>query len=147
MHPPTDRRIINIWCDPSDLQARIFEPAGSDDTVVRKVIVSTNIAETSLTVDGILYVVDSGFFKLKVYNPSIGRATAARGHPIKVGENRLSARCKLFATPSVTSATIQPRKPMPFRKYASSLAPPTRTASCLSPLPPSGLREHQAHTR
>lgn len=54
---------------PSDLQARIFEKSQEG---VRKVIVSTNIAETSLTVDGILYVVDSGFFKLKVYNPKIG---------------------------------------------------------------------------
>ena len=54
---------------PSDLQARIFEKSQEG---VRKVIVSTNIAETSLTVDGILYVVDSGYFKLKVYNPKIG---------------------------------------------------------------------------
>ena len=38
----------------------------------RKCIVSTNIAETSLTVDGIKYVVDSGYSKLKVYNPKIG---------------------------------------------------------------------------
>ncbi|KAH6917702.1 P-loop containing nucleoside triphosphate hydrolase protein [Coprinopsis sp. MPI-PUGE-AT-0042] len=38
----------------------------------RKVIVATNIAETSLTVDGILYVVDSGYYKLKVYNPKVG---------------------------------------------------------------------------
>jgi pre-mRNA-splicing factor ATP-dependent RNA helicase DHX38/PRP16 len=54
---------------PSDLQARIFQTSTDK---VRKVIVSTNIAETSLTVDGILYVVDSGYFKLKVYNPKIG---------------------------------------------------------------------------
>lgn len=38
----------------------------------RKCVVCTNIAETSLTVDGIKYVVDSGFCKLKVFNPSIG---------------------------------------------------------------------------
>ena len=38
----------------------------------RKCIVSTNIAETSLTVDGIKYVIDSGYCKLKVYNPKIG---------------------------------------------------------------------------
>jgi len=54
---------------PSDLQAKIFEKAPDG---VRKCIVATNIAETSLTVDGILYVVDSGFCKLKVYNPRIG---------------------------------------------------------------------------
>ncbi|EFN50566.1 hypothetical protein CHLNCDRAFT_136277, partial [Chlorella variabilis] len=34
--------------------------------------VSTNIAETSLTVDGIIYVVDTGYVKMKVYNPKMG---------------------------------------------------------------------------
>jgi pre-mRNA-splicing factor ATP-dependent RNA helicase DHX38/PRP16 len=54
---------------PADLQAKIFDaaPEGS-----RKCIVSTNVAETSLTVDGIKYVIDSGFCKLKVFNPKIG---------------------------------------------------------------------------
>jgi pre-mRNA-splicing factor ATP-dependent RNA helicase DHX15/PRP43 len=37
----------------------------------RKVIVSTNVAETSLTIDGIVYVVDPGFSKQSVYNPRI----------------------------------------------------------------------------
>lgn len=71
---------------PADLQAKIFEPTADGR---RKVIVATNIAETSLTgkftspvfcdsiykyisVDGILYVVDSGYSKLKVYNPKVG---------------------------------------------------------------------------
>ena len=54
---------------PSDLQAKIFDKAPDG---VRKCIVSTNIAETSLTVDGILYVIDCGFCKMKVYNPKMG---------------------------------------------------------------------------
>ena len=57
---------------PADLQAKIFECA---EKGVRKCIVSTNVAETSLTVDGIKYVVDSGFNKLKVYNSKIGMDT------------------------------------------------------------------------
>ena len=54
---------------PADLQARIFEPSEHGE---RKCVVATNIAETSLTVDGIMFVVDSGFSKLKLYNPKVG---------------------------------------------------------------------------
>lgn len=54
---------------PADLQAKIFETAQAG---TRKCIVSTNIAETSLTVDGIRYVIDCGYCKLKVYNPKVG---------------------------------------------------------------------------
>ncbi|KAI9904925.1 hypothetical protein N3K66_001454 [Trichothecium roseum] len=55
---------------PADLQAKIF-----DKSPVRKCIVATNIAETSLTVDGIKYVVDAGYSKMKVYNPKMGMDT------------------------------------------------------------------------
>lgn len=67
---PAPLAVLPIYSQmPADLQARIFE-ATSDGR--RKVIVATNIAETSLTVDGILYVVDAGYSKLKVYNPKVG---------------------------------------------------------------------------
>ena len=38
----------------------------------RKVIFSTNIAEASVTIDGIVYVVDSGFVKLRAFDPRTG---------------------------------------------------------------------------
>lgn len=37
-----------------------------------QVVIATNIAETSLTIDGIYYVVDPGFVKQKVYNSKTG---------------------------------------------------------------------------
>eukprot|EP01116_Phalansterium_solitarium_P004540 TRINITY_DN1557_c0_g2_i1.p1 TRINITY_DN1557_c0_g2~~TRINITY_DN1557_c0_g2_i1.p1 ORF type:complete len:1212 (-),score=365.03 TRINITY_DN1557_c0_g2_i1:225-3860(-) len=54
---------------PSEMQTRIFEPAPEGS---RKCVLATNIAETSLTIDGIFYVVDPGFCKQKAYNPKIG---------------------------------------------------------------------------
>ncbi|XP_010516709.1 PREDICTED: probable pre-mRNA-splicing factor ATP-dependent RNA helicase DEAH6 isoform X2 [Camelina sativa] len=54
---------------PSELQAKIFEPTPEG---ARKVVLATNIAETSLTIDGIKYVVDPGFSKMKSYNPRTG---------------------------------------------------------------------------
>lgn len=37
-----------------------------------QVVVATNIAETSLTIEGIIYVLDPGFCKQKSYNPRTG---------------------------------------------------------------------------
>ena len=53
---------------PSEMQTRIFEPAPQG---TRKVVIATNIAEASLTIDGIYYVVDPGFAKQKVFNPKV----------------------------------------------------------------------------
>jgi len=58
---------------PPAKQQRVFERAPPPRTPGgvpgRKVICSTNVAETSLTIDGVVYVVDTGFSKQKVYNP------------------------------------------------------------------------------
>ncbi|KAI9105731.1 P-loop containing nucleoside triphosphate hydrolase protein [Phlyctochytrium arcticum] len=49
-------------------QMRVFEPTPRG---MRKVVVATNIAEASITIDGIVYVVDAGFVKLRTYNQQI----------------------------------------------------------------------------
>ncbi|KAF2797073.1 P-loop containing nucleoside triphosphate hydrolase protein [Melanomma pulvis-pyrius CBS 109.77] len=52
---------------PTEMQSRIFEPALS-----RKIVIATNIAETSITIDNIYYVIDPGFVKQKAYDPKLG---------------------------------------------------------------------------
>ncbi|KAJ4838247.1 Pre-mRNA-splicing factor ATP-dependent RNA helicase DEAH1 [Turnera subulata] len=54
---------------PTELQAKIFEPTPHG---ARKVVLATNIAETSLTIDGIKYVIDPGFCKIKSYSAKTG---------------------------------------------------------------------------
>ncbi|MED6272100.1 putative pre-mRNA-splicing factor ATP-dependent RNA helicase dhx16, partial [Characodon lateralis] len=62
--------VLPIYANlPSDMQAKIFSPTPPG---ARKVVVATNIAETSLTIDGIIYVIDPGFCKQKSYNARTG---------------------------------------------------------------------------
>ncbi|KAJ7093068.1 pre-mRNA splicing factor [Mycena epipterygia] len=58
----------------TDEQLRVFEPA---DRGTRKVIIATNIAEASVTIEGIKFVVDCGFVKIRTYNPTTALASLA----------------------------------------------------------------------
>lgn len=54
---------------PSERQAQVFDATPAN---ARKVVLGTNIAETSLTIPGICYVIDIGFCKQTSYNPRTG---------------------------------------------------------------------------
>ncbi|KAI9014057.1 P-loop containing nucleoside triphosphate hydrolase protein [Hyaloraphidium curvatum] len=67
------RDVRGLVCHPiystldSDAQRAVFAPPPHG---VRKIVVSTNIAQTSVTIPGIRYVVDTGFVKQKMYDPA-----------------------------------------------------------------------------
>ncbi|XP_019868490.2 pre-mRNA-splicing factor ATP-dependent RNA helicase DHX16 [Aethina tumida] len=62
--------ILPVYANlPSDMQAKIFEPTPPG---ARKVVLATNIAETSLTIDNIIYVIDPGFAKQNHFNSRTG---------------------------------------------------------------------------
>ncbi|XP_027168694.1 pre-mRNA-splicing factor ATP-dependent RNA helicase DEAH1-like isoform X1 [Coffea eugenioides] len=74
---------------PTELQAKIFEPTPEG---ARKVVLATNIAETSLTIDGIKYVIDPGFCKMKSYNPRTGMESLLVTPVSKASANQRAGR-------------------------------------------------------
>ncbi|KAL7814397.1 P-loop containing nucleoside triphosphate hydrolase protein [Trichoderma gracile] len=74
---------------PSELQAKIFEPTPEG---ARKVVLATNIAETSLTIDGIVYVIDPGYVKENVYNPATGMSNLVVVPCSRASANQRSGR-------------------------------------------------------
>ena len=73
---------------PGPQQAKVFSPANG-----RKVIVSTNVAETSLTIPGIKYVVDTGLARISRYTPRT-RSTSLPISPIsRSSANQREGRC------------------------------------------------------
>ena len=74
---------------PTDMQTKIFEPTPAN---ARKVILATNIAETSLTIDGIIYVIDPGFCKQKTYNARTGMESLIVTPVSKASANQRAGR-------------------------------------------------------
>ncbi|MCJ1352721.1 MAG: hypothetical protein MMC33_002705 [Icmadophila ericetorum] len=74
---------------PTELQAKIFEPTPPG---ARKVVLATNIAETSLTIDGIVYVIDPGLVKENVYNSRTGMESLVVTPCSRASANQRSGR-------------------------------------------------------
>jgi len=74
---------------PAEQQAKIFLPTPPG---ARKVIIATNIAETSLTIDGIRFVVDAGFCKQNAYNPRAAMASLQVVPVSKAAANQRAGR-------------------------------------------------------
>jgi HrpA-like RNA helicase len=55
---------------PAQQQLKVFQPAPPG---TRKVVLATNVAETSITISGIRYVIDTGMVKVRAYNSKIGK--------------------------------------------------------------------------
>ena len=90
---------------PSEEQAKIFVPVSKGE---RKIILATNIAETSITINGIGYVIDSGFCKQMCYDPRTGLETLAVTPISKANANQRAGR----------AGRVRPGKC--FRLYTSS---------------------------
>lgn len=107
------------------LQQKIFV----DIPGTRKVIVSTNIAETSLTIDGVVYVIDCGFSKQKQYNPRtrleslqitpISKASATQ-RTGRAGRTR-AGKCYRLYTESVYNQLMEQNIPEILRSNLSSI--------------------------
>lgn len=114
-------------------QQKIFdkapEPFRKGGRPGRKVVVATNIAETSLTIDGIVYVVDPGFSKQKVYNPRI-RVESLLVSPIskasaqqragRAGRTRPGKCFRLYTEPAFKKELIEATYPEILRSNLSS---------------------------
>lgn len=73
---------------PSDEQYKIFNSYPR----LRKIVVATNIAETSITIDGIVYVVDSGHVKQSSFDPQTGIQSLEVVHHSQAGCNQRAGR-------------------------------------------------------
>ena len=81
---------------PQSDQQRVFEKAPAK---TRKVIIATNIAETSVTVPGVKYVIDCGKAKVTHYRPKIGRVERAEKLLVNAGDSIQNQRIFPWRSP------------------------------------------------
>jgi ATP-dependent RNA helicase DHX37/DHR1 len=75
LHAVRDVRVLPLYgLLSTEMQMQVFD-SSLDPTQVRLIVVATNVAETSITIPGIKYVVDCGREKRKVYDKVTGMST------------------------------------------------------------------------
>ena len=110
----------------TEQQMYVFEPAAEN---ARKVICATNIAEASVTIDGIVFVIDCGFVKLRAYDPTTGIETLTATPISKASATQRAGRagrtkpgkCYRLYTEAAYSSLVEVTVPEIQR---SNLAPP-----------------------
>lgn len=74
---------------PQDKIQLIFEPTPKGH---RKIVLATNVAETSITIDNIVYVIDPGFVKQTNHNPRTGMSSLVSVPISKASADQRSGR-------------------------------------------------------
>lgn len=74
---------------PPDVQAKVFEPTPPN---TRKCVLATNIAETSITIDGVRHVIDCGFSKESTFNSANGVSSLVISHISRASANQRAGR-------------------------------------------------------
>src|SRR5690606_20862649 len=86
--PDTDLAPLYGQLTPAE-QDRAIRPA---EPGRRKIVLATSIAETSLTIEGVRIVVDSGFRRIPVYEPGTGLTTLATARVSRAGADQRRGR-------------------------------------------------------
>ena len=92
-----------------DEQQRVFAPSRG-----RRIVLATNVAETSLTVPGIRYVIDSGLARVKRYSYATRRRSCRSSRSRRrrrTSAPAAAAACRTASASACTTKTISPRGP------------------------------------
>jgi ATP-dependent helicase HrpA len=107
---------------PSSEQKKVFASGGK-----RKLIVSTNVAETSLTIVGIKYVIDSGLARISRYSPSSGTHALPVDPVSRASADQRAGRCGRVETVCVyvfiQKKTTIPELLLRLRRYSGQILP------------------------